>query len=344
MVDFSVLEKRLLAKGYTPELLAIFRESARSHQNVSKNPGPAVNSKAGNVPESTESTPASEESSLISSEALENREKEMARIDQITLLMKQKLAEKCAIIEKLNAQVLGSEGIESETEQVSFKVEKQRTEIQNITYGIDLALLMDCTGSMGPYIDMVRRKIADIIHCAKDIDPRAKVRIAFLGYRDIGSATRFIKVDFKTKEDIPMLVDTLSSVQAVDGGDAPEDIAGALNVALSLNWKSRTRLLVIIGDAPCHGSRYHSEVDEFPNGDPHGLVPEDLIIQLASESVDLVFGRITSFTDQMTGIFQKSLGECGRTMRIIDASSGPEVFLEELKQTMSSSFREAVRV
>jgi hypothetical protein len=66
----------------------------------------------------------------------------------------------------------------------------------------------------------------------------------------------------------------VNGIAASGGGDAPEDIAGAFDKIAEMEWKSRTKLIIHIADAPCHGSQYHGLGDSYPAGDPHGLVPE----------------------------------------------------------------------
>ena len=61
----------------------------------------------------------------------------------------------------------------------------------------------------------------------------------------------------------------------------PENLTGALHRATFMQWSSDVRTAFIITDAPCHGANYWSGEDEFPNGDPLGRDPEQLIRDLA---------------------------------------------------------------
>ena len=74
--------------------------------------------------------------------------------------------------------------------------------------------------------------------------------------------------------------------RASGGADAPEDVCGALQCAIKdLTWKEdvKARFLVLILDAPCHGTKYHDYRDNYPSGDPHGLDPEDQLRTLRDE-------------------------------------------------------------
>ena len=103
----------------------------------------------------------------------------------------------------------------------------------------------------------------------------------------------------------------VAGVQALDGGDAPEDVHGGLERALRLDWGvggSMTRVLVHVADAPCHGTRYHACADSYPGGDPHGLRSDELLLGLKQRGVCYMFGRINSSTDRMIELFDQEAG------------------------------------
>jgi hypothetical protein len=55
---------------------------------------------------------------------------------------------------------------------------------------------------------------------------------------------------------------------------------GGLCKAYELGWSAATRVMLIITDAPCHGTKYHTlkrEEDVYPDGDPSGLSPEEMV-------------------------------------------------------------------
>ena len=104
----------------------------------------------------------------------------------------------------------------------------------------------------------------------------------------------------------------VAGVEARDGGDAPEDVHGALHQALQMDWGvggSLTRVLVHIADAPCHGTKYHTlGGDNHPGGDPHGLQSAELLRGLRQLGVCYTFGRINASTDKMTRLFDEEAG------------------------------------
>ena len=81
---------------------------------------------------------------------------------------------------------------------------------------------------------------------------------------------------------------------------------GGLNAALSLDWSEggSSKHVFLIADAPCHGTKYHDKKyamgDNYANGDPHGLVPEELVQELMNEKeAAFTFIKIDDITDKM---------------------------------------------
>lgn len=82
---------------------------------------------------------------------------------------------------------------------------------------------MDCTGSMGSWIQMSKENLNSIIK--KLVDENANnldIRVSFIGYRDIGDSPRFEIQPFTT--DIQLAKNFISRVSAMGGADEPEDI------------------------------------------------------------------------------------------------------------------------
>jgi len=79
--------------------------------------------------------------------------------------------------------------------------------------------------------------------------------------------------------------------------------------AINLEWTTRSRLLILIADAPCHGDMYHQEDDDYPKGDPNGLIPEILLSQAAEKNIHLFFARIKPMTDKMIALWKKHMQE-----------------------------------
>ena len=61
---------------------------------------------------------------------------------------------------------------------------------------LEVCLLLDCTGSMGSWIDRSKDTLAQILTNIKDGYSDLEVRASFVGYRDIGEHNRFSVMAF----------------------------------------------------------------------------------------------------------------------------------------------------
>ena len=112
---------------------------------------------------------------------------------------------------------------------------------------VDLAFIVDCTGSMGSYIRQAQKHIRTI---AETVSRTAfSVKLALVEYRDHPpqDSTFVTKVhDFTfSVSEMKTWVDGMS---ANGGGDAPEAVASALVEATKLSYrKDATKMCVLIG-------------------------------------------------------------------------------------------------
>ena len=169
---------------------------------------------------------------------------------------------------------------------------------------LDIMFICDCTKSMGPWILAVKNEIKNIISFITTNNKLAKIKISFLGYRDIKDKARFEIKDFT--EDFTSLENFISKIDADGSGDFPEDITGALDKALKLSWRNNsTKYCLLIADSPCHGKKYSNKEyeDDYPEGDPNGLNPEILISDFAIKNITLYFIKINNDNDKMNEIF-----------------------------------------
>src|ERR1700755_3033022 len=119
---------------------------------------------------------------------------------------------------------------------------------------VEVAFVLDTTGSMGPLIEGAKRKIWSIATAIVDANPRAEIRVGLVAYRDIGD--EYVTKTFDLTTDIQDLYARLLEVKARGGGDWPESVNEALDVAVNkLQWTSGSdarRIVFLVGDAPPH--------------------------------------------------------------------------------------------
>jgi uncharacterized protein YegL len=119
---------------------------------------------------------------------------------------------------------------------------------------VEVAFVLDTTGSMGDLIEGAKRKIWSIASTIVDTNPNADIAMALVAYRDRGDD--YVVKSTPLSEDIQGLYGKLVKLEADGGGDTPESVNEALDKAISgLQWSSGSevkRIVFLVGDAPPH--------------------------------------------------------------------------------------------
>jgi vacuole morphology and inheritance protein 14 len=170
------------------------------------------------------------------------------------------------------------------------------------TVTLDLLFIMDITESMQDLLDETRDSIKYILDKIKRDSPGIDVRFSYEGYRDFADLKEgqvYYTIDFET--DMDVFKSKLDEITCIGGGDDAEDVAGGLNAGLNMNWRSNARYAILIADAPGHGSQYHTDEvqDDYEQGDPNGLVLEEIMEKYADNNINLCLTRIDDYTDIM---------------------------------------------
>ena len=88
---------------------------------------------------------------------------------------------------------------------------------------------------MYSWIERAKKTLQEIVaNVVASCEGNLKVRVTFVGYRDHCDTQRFTILPFS--EDIPRVKEFISKVQAIGGGDFPEDVAGGLRKCLDQAW------------------------------------------------------------------------------------------------------------
>jgi hypothetical protein len=119
---------------------------------------------------------------------------------------------------------------------------------------VEVAFVLDTTGSMGGLLEGAKRKIWSIATSVVDTNPDADIRIGLVAYRDIGD--EYVTKTFDLTTDIQDIYANLLELKARGGGDWPESVNEALDVAVNkLQWTKGNdvrRIVFLVGDAPPH--------------------------------------------------------------------------------------------
>lgn len=121
---------------------------------------------------------------------------------------------------------------------------------------LDVALVIDTTGSMGDEITYLQTELSDIAGRVVAAHPDAQTRWALVVYKDEGD--EYLTRSFDFDGDVATFRAHLDAESASGGGDYPEAAAQALQAATELAWRSdasTSRLAFWVADAPHHAEQ-----------------------------------------------------------------------------------------
>lgn len=131
---------------------------------------------------------------------------------------------------------------------------------------LDVALVIDTTGSMGDELEYLKVEIREIATKISREHPGVAQRWGLVVYRDQGDAYVTRRVDF---QGIDHFVDALGRQSAGGGGDTPEAMDAALAASEVLSWRQgpdTARMIFLVADAPSHaGSNAQKFADSVMN-------------------------------------------------------------------------------
>ncbi|WVQ84234.1 hypothetical protein IAT38_006386 [Cryptococcus sp. DSM 104549] len=144
---------------------------------------------------------------------------------------------------------------------------------------IDLAFILDCTGSMQKYINSVRDHISGIcemIRGEEGLNGPEDLRVAIVNYRDHPPQDNsYVTKHIHFTSNIPEVQEYLKGLSASGGGDGPEAVTAGMAAALTqLQWRREAaKMVVLVADAPPHG--IGESGDQIRGGDPDGRTGHD---------------------------------------------------------------------
>lgn len=128
---------------------------------------------------------------------------------------------------------------------------------------IQLMFVIDATGSMGDEINFLKKELGNVIERVVDAYNDITVQLSFLFYRDDGDNEKFAFTDFTdvtNTEQYQTMQNVLSKQKADGGGDYPEALDEALQMAVNKQWSDgATKLIFNLLDAPCHTTQKNQD-------------------------------------------------------------------------------------
>lgn len=164
---------------------------------------------------------------------------------------------------------------------------------------LDVAFVVDCTGSMGDEIAYLQHEISGVVKRAKAEHAMRRVRLGLVLYRDRGD--EFVSKSFGFTEDLGTYLTWLKTAQAMGGGDMPESVNAALaDTVQKLDWAGDEtgRLAFLVADAPPH--YYADEQYTYKNAivdlNARGVKLVSVGASGIDKSTEYVFRQMSAYT------------------------------------------------
>eukprot|EP01083_Nonionella_stella_P263564 895195_1 len=178
---------------------------------------------------------------------------------------------------------------------------------------VDFAYVIDCTASMGKWIEQTKTDIRIVVDTITTTYPQIQFRLGCVAYRDWTDGNKRLQaLEFTTN--VRRFKSWIGKLTAGSpNGDAAEDVLGGLQCASTLDWSSDCRVLFHICDAPPHNLMYHDGVSDYwpygYNGDYGGSPdPHDyhkIVLQaLKEKNIRLCIAKLKTSVDKMIRVFQ----------------------------------------
>ena len=135
------------------------------------------------------------------------------------------------------------------TNEISLNYSTRNT----VANSIDIAFVVDATGSMSDELEYLKVELVDVIDSVKESNSMASINLGSVFYRDEGDAYVTRKSEFDS--DISKTISFIQNQRAEGGGDFPEAVHSALDVAINnLQWRTNvnSKILFLLLDAPPH--------------------------------------------------------------------------------------------
>jgi hypothetical protein len=121
------------------------------------------------------------------------------------------------------------------------------------TKKIDIAFMVDATGSMADELEYLKAELVDVIGSVEKANSQLELRLGSVFYRDEGDEYVSRKSDFSN--DPEETINFIKKQSANGGGDFPEAVHTALDKSINdLNWNqdAYSKILFVLLDAPPH--------------------------------------------------------------------------------------------
>ncbi|MGY5876355.1 MAG: vWA domain-containing protein, partial [Candidatus Thorarchaeota archaeon] len=178
-----------------------------------------------------------------------------------------------------------------------------------MTAKLDVAFLVDTTGSMKDDIKAVKDSLFDIVDSVINKTDNLHIRFALVSYRDHPPQDQtYVTRTIDFTDSVKRIHGEIGKLRPSEGGDTPEAVADAIHDArMLLNWDPDAyKVLLLVGDAPPHGREYNLlEDDYFPDGCPKGYDPIQELQTLKTDFGETIFMFVCGCNPLVEASFRK---------------------------------------
>jgi len=163
------------------------------------------------------------------------------------------------------------------------------------TKSIELAFILDTTGSMAEEIDAIKSTVSAV---ADKLGPQQglALRVGLVAYKDYGDV--YVTKTFPFATDIATFRSSIAGLSASGGGDIPEAVNEALHAVGQLDWHDDAfaRFAFLVADAPPHMKEQYDYTVESKNFLSRGIQ----LFTVSASGMDalgqVVFRQIAQYT------------------------------------------------
>lgn len=193
---------------------------------------------------------------------------------------------------------------------------------------VDLAFVVDTTGSMGPFIQAAQRQMIDMLEMVMELaETPVDLHVGIVEYRDHPPQERsFVFRTHEFQDKMKRVQKVINKLRPDGGGDTPEAVFDGLQAAGErLAWRPYSRrLVVLIGDAPPHANCLC------------GLTPDSTTALLEEARIILYALGLTQAVDRTFGDLAQRTG--GQYFRV---GQGDEAIIA-LAETLRQEFQDLI--
>ncbi len=202
---------------------------------------------------------------------------------------------------------------------------------------LDVAFVVDTTGSMKDDIRAVKDSLFDIVDKVVTRTKDLRIRFGIVSYRDHPPQDRtYVTRVFDFTDQMKKVHRQISGLKPSEGGDTPEAVAdGLFDARTKLSWSNDAyKVLLLVGDAPPHGTDYNSLSDDyFPDGCPKGHDPKTELKAMKDNFGTTFFPFVCGCNPLVEKSFRSiaDFVDGGRYLFLREANELPEAILEILE-------------